>query len=111
MNVRNLRRLRFLSLLFLLPGLAGLILSAMLSMNYLETLPRSPMPSEYRMVPRNIDGTIVYQTKEENGRLDVMEYSSVAVFLVGLGLGLIYMRKWWIDYAISAEDDFTEDFE
>src|SRR5579871_3723110 len=104
-KVQKLRRIRILSLSFLLPGLAGLVISAMVSMHYMETLPRSPMPAELRMTPRNVDGVVVYQTVEENRRLDLMEYGSVAVFLVGLTLGLVYMRKWWIDYAIGSEDD------
>jgi len=112
MKASNLATLRFISLLFLLPGLAGLILSAMVSTHYRDTLPRMPAPEELRMTPRNIDGTVVYQTAEEDSRLSVMEYSSVGVFLVGLSLGLVYLEKWGGFRAKEAEDEdkLREDF-
>lgn len=105
MNRRQLSTLRFFSLLFLLPGLAGLLFSAMVSTSYLQDLPKTPVPAEMRMTPRNIHGTVVYQTEQEDQRLTVMEDSSVGVFLVGLILGLVYLRKWGIEHALNADDD------
>jgi len=105
MKTAQLATLRFLSLLFLLPGLAGLILSAMLSTHYLDTMPRWPVPDESRMVPRGIHGVTIYQTKEEDQRLNLMEFSSVGVFLTGLGLGLVYLEKWGSLQARQAEED------
>lgn len=105
MSDQRLSLLRFVSLSFLLPGLAGLIISAAISTKYLENLPRGPVPAEMRMVPRNIHGTIVYQTEDEDRRLDILEYSSVAVFVIGLGLGLVYLRKWGLAAALNAEDE------
>ena len=46
----NLAVLKFFALLFLLPGLAGLVFSAMVSTDYLESLPKSPVPIEQRML-------------------------------------------------------------
>jgi hypothetical protein len=94
MKRKNLPLLKFFALLFLLPGLGGLVFSAMVSTDYLENLPRSPAPEIERMVPRNIQGIVVYQTAKEDQRLSIMEYSSVAVFLVGLVLGVVYLEKW-----------------
>jgi len=78
----------------MLPGLAGLVFSAMMSTDYLESLPKSPVPTEQRMTPRNVHGIVVYQTVQEDERLSIMEYSSVSVFLVGLVLGIVYLEKW-----------------
>jgi hypothetical protein len=105
MNRQRLSMLRFFSLLFLLPGLAGLLFSAMVSTSYLEKLPRTPEPAQMRMIPRNIHGIVVYQTQDEDRRLTLMEDTSVGVFLVGLTLGLVYLRKWGIVHALGAEDD------
>jgi hypothetical protein len=105
MNRQQLGALRFFSLLFLLPGLAGLIYSAMVSTSYLERLPRMPQPTELRMTPRNIHGIVVYQTQDEDQRLTVMEDTSIVVFLVGLALGLVYLRKWGIAHALGADDE------
>lgn len=105
MNRKQLSTLRFFSLLFLLPGLAGLLFSAMVSTSYLQNLPKTPVPAEMRMTPRNIHGTVVYQTEQEDQRLTLLEDSSVAVFLVGLVLGLVYLRKWGIVHALSADDE------
>jgi hypothetical protein len=92
----------------MLPGLAGLITSATMSTYYMNTLPRFPDPQHLRMYPRNINGYIVYQTTEEDNRLDLIEYSSVVIFLIGLGSGLVYLRKWGIARMIEAdEDDFA----
>ena len=72
---------------------------------YLDTLPTLPHPEQMRMTPRNIHGVIVYQTEEEDRRLSLMEGSSVVVFLLGLGSGLVYLRKRGIAAAIEAEED------
>jgi hypothetical protein len=89
----------------MLPGLAGLIISAMISTYYLDTMPKIPVPQELRMTPRNIHGTVIYQTEREDRKLSVIEYSSVGVFLVGLGLGLVYLEKWGSARAREAEED------
>ena len=101
----QLRTLRFFSLFFLLPGLAGLLFSALVSTTYLQNLPKTPVPAEMRMTPRNIHGTIVYQTVQEDQRLTIMEDSSVGVFLVGLVLGLVYLRKWGIEHALNTDEE------
>ena len=94
----------------MVPGLAGLIIAAMISTHYLEIMPRWPMPEELRMTPRNIHGTVVYQTGEEDRRLDLIEYSSAGVFVVGLGLGLVYLEQWSEYRARLAEhEELSED--
>ncbi len=90
----RLAALKFFALLFLLPGLAGLIISAMISAHYLDTMPRWPVPEQYRIVPRGIHGTTIYQTPEENRNLNVIEYTSVGIFVTGFVIGLIYLEKW-----------------
>ena len=90
----NLAALKFFALLFLLPGLGGLVFSAMVSTQYLADLPKSPVPAEERMTPRNVHGTVIYQKVEEDRRLSAMEYGSVSVFLIGLLLGIVYLEKW-----------------
>jgi len=66
MRAAKLATLKFFSLLFLLPGLAGLIISAMISTHYVDTLPKWSTPEESRIIPRNINGTVVYQTPAED---------------------------------------------
>jgi hypothetical protein len=105
MKNAQLATLKFFSLLFLLPGLAGLIISAMISTHYADTLPRVPVPQQMRITPRNIHGIIVYQTVDEDRRLSFMEYSSVGVFVIGLGLSLVYFEKWGTAQALGAEQD------
>jgi hypothetical protein len=101
----RLRTLKTISLALLLPGLAGLIVSAMFSVHYLDTMPRWPSPEELRIVPRSIHGIVVYQTAEEDRKLDLMEYSSVGVFVLGLGMGLVYLEKWGARQARVAEEE------
>ncbi|MGA3265018.1 MAG: hypothetical protein ABSC47_13355 [Terracidiphilus sp.] len=105
MKPAQLATLKFFSLLFLLPGLAGLIISAMISMHYLDTLPKFPAPEELRIIPRNIHGILVYQTQEEDRKLSLIEGSSVGVFVIGLGLGLVYLEKWGSARTSAAEED------
>jgi len=93
MNASRLRELKFFSLLFLLPGLAGLVLSAVISTQYLETLPRMPVPEQMRMIPREIHGTVIYQTANENRVLNLAEGCSVCVTLVGVFLSILYLEK------------------
>jgi hypothetical protein len=97
--------LKFFSLLFLLPGIAGLIVSAMMSLNYGNTLPKWPVPEQSRTVPRLINGQVIYQTEEEDRRLNEIEFASVGVFLIGATLGLVYMAKWGMRRAIAADDE------
>ena len=94
MKTAQLRILKFFALLFILPGLTGLIISATISTHYLDTMPTYPAVQELRTVPRNIHGTVVYQTEEENRRLNEIEFGSVGVFLIGVGLGLTYLEVW-----------------
>jgi len=109
MQRNNLVVLKFFALLFLLPGLAGLIFSAMVSTDYLENLPKSPVPSEQRMTPRNVQGIVVYQTVQEDERLSIMEYSSVSIFLVGLALGIVYLEKWSSVRQTEMDSDLLEE--
>lgn len=111
MNRVSLTMLKFFALLFLLPGLGGLVFSAMVSTDYLENLPRSPAPSEQRMTPRNVHGTVVYQTIQEDQRLSAMEYSSVSVFLAGLLLGIVYLEKWSSARQFELDSDLLEELE
>jgi hypothetical protein len=106
----GMSNLRLLALCFLLPGMAGLILSSMVSVSYLQNLPKVPDPFMMRMNPRQIHDVTVYQTVEEDRRLDTLEYSSMTVFGIGLGLSLVYLRKWGIARAIEGEEgDFGYD--
>jgi hypothetical protein len=111
MNRVSLTALKFFALLFLLPGLAGLVFSAMVSTDYLESLPKSPAPSEQRMTPRNVHGIVIFQTVQEDERLSAMEYTSVSVFLVGLLLGIVYLEKWSSSRQFEMESDLLEEAE
>lgn len=112
MKSARLRTLKAISLALILPGLAGLIVSAMFSVHYLDTMPRWPSPDELRTVPRNIHGIVVYQTAAEDRKLNLMEFSSVGVFVAGLGLGLLYLEKWGARQTRAAEQDdrLTENY-
>jgi hypothetical protein len=105
MKRTHLATLKFFALLFLLPGLAGLIGSAMISTHYLDVMPRGPVEAENRVVPREIHGIVVYQTREENRQLNLIEYSSVGVFVIGLVLGLVYLEKWGSLQVATEEED------
>ena len=104
MGFTSMSDLRLLALSLLLPGLAGLIIASMISVGYLENLPKLPDPPTMRMNPRLIHGVTVYQTADEDRRLDIVEYSSTTVFVIGLGLSLVYLRKWGIARAIEGEE-------
>jgi len=105
MKTSRLPALKFFALLFLLPGLAGLIVSAMISTHYLDTMPRWPSPEQRRIVPREIHGTTVYQTAAEDRELNMIEFSSVGIFLVGLMIGVIYLEKWGSAQTRDAEEE------
>jgi hypothetical protein len=107
MKPAQLGTLKFFALLFLLPGLAGLIVSATISTHYLDTMPRGPVAGESRVVPREIHGIVIFQTKEEDKKLSTIEYSSVGVFAVGLGLGLVYLEQWGATQARYGEEEDT----
>jgi hypothetical protein len=111
MNRVSLTMLKFFALLFLLPGLGGLVFSAMVSTDYLENLPHTPAPNEQRMTPRNVHGTMVYQTVQEDQRLSAMEYASVSIFLAGLLLGVVYLEKWSSTRQFEMETDLLGELE
>ncbi len=50
----------------------------------------------------------MYKTEEEDRRLTVIEDTSMCVFLVGLGLSLVYLRKWGIAQTINADAEEDE---
>jgi len=100
----RLAALKFFALLFLLPGLAGLIVSAMISTHYLDTMPRQPALEQHRIVPRGIHGITIYQTRKEDRDLSAIEYTSVGIFVTGLAIGLIYMENWGSMQSRAAEE-------
>jgi uncharacterized membrane-anchored protein YitT (DUF2179 family) len=104
MKSKSLAKLKTIALALILPGLAGLIASAMVSVHYLDTMPRWTSPRESRTVPRNIHGIIVFQTAIEDRNLNLVEYSSIGVFVAGLGLGLVYLEKWSVRQARAAQE-------
>lgn len=101
----HIATLRFFSLLLLLPGLGGMILSAAISAEYLQTLPHWPVPAAGEVIPRDIHGVAVYQTEQESRHLNRIEFSSVGFLVLGAALGLIYLEKWSAERARAAEDD------
>jgi hypothetical protein len=105
MKPTQLATLKFFSLLLLLPGLAGLIISAMISTHSLDAMPRFPAPQELRMTPRSIHGIVVYQTVAEDRKLSLIEDCSVGIFVIGLGLGLVYLEKWSTARARVGEEE------
>lgn len=94
MKSSRLFPIKFFALLFILPGLAGLVVSATVSAAYLEDLPRQVAVEQLRTVPRSIDGVVVYQTEQEDRELNQIEYGSVGVLLIGIFLGVVYLEKW-----------------
>ena len=48
---------------------------------------------------------MVYQTEQEDRKLDEIEYGSVGVFLIGLVLGLTYLEKWGAAQAEDADEE------
>uniref|UniRef100_E6QLD3 Uncharacterized protein n=1 Tax=mine drainage metagenome TaxID=410659 RepID=E6QLD3_9ZZZZ len=94
MSSKKLPLYKFFALLFLIPGLFGLIVSAVISTSYLATLPRDPDPAAMRMTPREIHGVTVYETQAEDQTLSWLEYASMGVFLMGIALGVVYLEKW-----------------
>jgi hypothetical protein len=105
MKAAGLATLKFFALLFLLPGVAGLIAAAIISTYYLDIMPTSPAPEVNRVVPRGIHGTTVYQTPAEDRDLNVIEYSSVGVFLLGFALGVVYLEQWGAIQSNLAEEE------
>lgn len=105
MKSASLHMLRSIALLFLLPGLGGVVISAAISTHYLNTLPRVPVLEDGREVPRSIDGVTIFQTKEEDRRLSLLEYGSVGIFVVGFLLGVVYLEKWGSTQSRNNEED------
>ena len=86
-----------------------MLVSATIATRYMGNLPRTPVPEETRMIPRSVSGVVVYQTAEEDKLLTLVEYGSTGVFLVGICLGLVYLRRGGEAYAINAEEEQVED--
>jgi hypothetical protein len=93
MKNSRMATLRQFSLLLLFFGTVGFIFSAIISTHYLDMLPKTPVPEEMRMTPRNIHGVVVYQTVEENRKLTLIDGGSAIGIILGLGLWMVYMEK------------------
>lgn len=100
-----LRTVRMISLLFLLAGIGGYIVSTVLAEQALVTFPQGLVLAQGRMIPREIHGTTIYLTREENRRLNLFEYSSMAMLLTGATLGFFFWTKLSQSGAYSGEDD------
>jgi hypothetical protein len=82
-------------------GLAGIVWTAGLWNLQLKTLPRVPNQKVGRIYPRNIHGIVVYQTRAENDRLETIQYSSIAVFVIGFFISFLYERKWGLIQSVG----------
>ena len=98
-------KLKVIALCFLLPGLAGVLAASMMSIAYLNRLPRIPDPATMRTTPRMISGVTVYQSTAEEQRLDLIGFSSTAMFFIGLGLSMVYLRKEGVAHALEGGDE------
>jgi hypothetical protein len=105
MKAARMATLKGFALFFLGLGMAGLIVSSLISMQYLNTLPQSPVPEEMRVTPRAIHGMVVYQTKEEDRKLNLIDRSAVTEFIIGIVLGVVYMEKWGSAQSHAAEEE------
>ena len=92
MKWKGLRVMKCLALLCLCPGLGGASVSAMLSTHYLATLPERPDPATAHIFPRDIHGTTIYQTPQEDLRLTIAEWSSFGCIFIGLLFGVVYLE-------------------
>jgi hypothetical protein len=104
MKDSELPGLRFFAIFFLSLGVAGLLLSSVLSAYYLSVMPTYPAPAEMRMTPRSIHGSIVYQTEQEDRLLDLAEGASAGLFLIGIVSGGIYLEKFGSMMASRADN-------
>ena len=75
-------------------GLTGILCTAVLWTHQLHTLPRSPDQMSGRIYPRNIHGIVVYQTRSESDRLEIVQYGSIGIFAVSFLMSLYYKNKW-----------------
>jgi hypothetical protein len=97
--------IRHLSIALLVPSIAGMIWAGTIRANYLDTLPKRPVFEQMRVVPRNIGGTVVYQTEEESALITRIDIASGAIFLVGAFLGIVYLRRWGMRRMLENDED------
>jgi hypothetical protein len=82
------KRWRILSITLILAGFLGQVWSHQIWNHYFDTLPRSPDKASGRTYPDdNFHGFVLYETREEHFRLYAVEYSSQALFFLGLLIG------------------------
>ena len=75
--------IRFVGALMIVVGLAFGVTFVYLNTRYADTLPTSPRPSEGRVYPLSVHGTIVYLTRTEDSTLDFVGIGALAFSLCG----------------------------
>jgi hypothetical protein len=83
---------KLLPLVLAVPGLATWIYSGTIWNQYLHTLPRSPDPRAGRVFAGNIHGIVIFQTRAEQLRLDLMKDISLGAFFLGAVIAAIVER-------------------
>jgi hypothetical protein len=97
--------IRRVSIALLVPGIAGMFWAGTIRASYLDTLPKRPLPEQLRTVPRNIGGTVIYQTEDESALLTRVDIASGSIFLVGAFLGIVYLRRWGMRRMLENDED------
>jgi hypothetical protein len=75
-------------------GLTGIVWAASLWGYQADKLPHIANGSTGRIYPRNIHGTVVYQTATERNYLERVQYGTIGILTLGIVMSLIYDKKW-----------------
>jgi hypothetical protein len=57
-------------------------------------LPRRPIQAEGRIYPRGIHGITVYQTRQEQNKLDILLWVSIPASIAGFALAALEEERW-----------------
>jgi len=89
MSVASSKWWKRTGMMLALIGFAGIFWTLAIWSSYLNSLPRTPVAATGKIFPLNIHGVVVFQTREEQQRLDLVQYSSIAIIAVSFMMSLM----------------------
>src|SRR4051794_23336211 len=90
---RYLGSIKRLAAIFLIPSMMGFALFVALEVRFHSACPNKPEPKTKRVIPRQMNGRVVYLRRKEDLLLTAVETGSIVLLILGTAIGIAFVSQ------------------